>query len=125
MTKAIIQEWHADAVVAFFGAKVAANLELAGKFVEEEARGNLAAISEPEWGRGYRNEIVGRLLTAGVIPEGKGYAAVVGVAKAGGKGGDYHGFFIEVGSATAPAHPWLRPALFNNLAAVKQLLEGK
>lgn len=122
---AIIQEWNTDAVVAFFGAQVAANLELACKFVEEEARGNLEAISEPEWGRPYRTEIVSRLLTSGVSAEGKGYAGVVGVAKSGGKGGDYHGFFIEVGSSTAPAHPWLRPALFNNLAAIKQLLEGK
>lgn len=117
-----IQEWHADEVIARFANATAESLEIAAKFVEEEARANLAAITDPGWGEAYRNEIVGRLLTSFVTKENKEIVAKIGVRVAGGKGGEYHGYYIELGSSTAPAHPWLRPALFENLATIQQLL---
>jgi hypothetical protein len=35
------------------------------------------------------------------------------------------GFYIETGSTTAPAHPWLRPALLTNLRNIVALLGGR
>lgn len=119
-----IEKWDSAAVVSFAGKILAERIETACKFVEVEARNNLNAITEPEWGRAYRTQIVGRLLTSGVIIRGKTIDGYVGVRTRSGKGGDRHGYYIELGSRTAPAHPWLRPALFNNLPHVRQMILG-
>ena len=119
-----IVEWHTKEVVAHFAAELATRLETAAKVVEVDARNNLAAISDPEWGHAYRNEIVGRLLTSFVQHTDKEVLAYIGVRAVSGKGGDSHGFYIETGSTTAPAQPWLRPALFDNEANIMKLLEG-
>jgi hypothetical protein len=49
---------------------------------------------------------------------------VSGVSKSG-TGGRHHGFFIEFGSSTAAAHPWLRPAVFENAKKIVSLLSGR
>lgn len=103
--------------------KLVANMEIACKFVETEARTNLLAIEEPEWGAGYREKIVGRMLTYQVNASDKLIEGVVGVRR-GSKGED-HGYWIETGSKTAPPHPWLRPAVFHNAKTIVALLEGK
>jgi len=121
----VIAAWHADIVKEQTMALVAERLATAAKFVETAARANLAAISDPDWGAGYRNQVVGRLLTSFVAKEDKAVVAKIGVRSVSGKGGDHHGFYIELGSATAPAHPWLRPALFDNQAEIMQILEGR
>lgn len=120
-----IVEWNAAAVRDHFAAILAERLALAGKFVEETARGNLAAINDPDWGEGYRNEVVGRMLTSVVIKDNKGLSVQIGVRRSNGRGGDSHGFYIETGSSTAPAHPWLRPALFEHGRDIQQILEGR
>lgn len=99
------------------------NGEIVGKFVETDARRRLHTITEPEWGEGYRRQIVGRLLTFVVEREAKAVVITVGV-RAGPKG-RFHGFWIEVGTRTEPAHPYLRPAVFDNAREIVALLGGR
>lgn len=99
------------------------NGEIVGEFVEADARRRLLNINDPPWGAGYRREIVARLLR-NEVEEGRN-EVVIRVGVATGAEGRHHGFYIEVGSSTAPAHPFLRPAVFENGARIVALLEGK
>lgn len=112
------QKWKAELVK-----QLEANGEIVGKFVETDARRRLVAIDDPDWGAGYRQQVVARLLTN--VVEKKGNEVVVTVGVAEGSGGRHHGFYIELGSSTAPAHPFLRPAVFENGGQIVALLEGK
>jgi hypothetical protein len=117
-----IRNWNPRAVKDAAIAELMANGEIVGKFVESDARRRLYAIEEPEWGENYRRLIVGRRLTFVVKREPKAIVITVGV-RAGEKG-QYYGFYIEVGSKTSPAHPYLRPAVFNNAREILALLGG-
>ena len=99
------------------------NGEIVGKFVETEARRRLLAISDPKWGEAYRSKLVARLLTYEVETSPKAVTINVGVRTS--SSGSHHGFYIEMGSRTAPAHPFLRPAVFQNAAKIVALLSGK
>lgn len=99
------------------------NGEIVGEFVESDARRRLLAISDPEWGRGYRESVVSRLLTNIVEVEKNEVVIFIGVEKS--SSGTHHGFYIEFGSSTAPAHPFLRPAVFSNAREIFSLLEGR
>jgi len=97
--------------------------KVVGKFVETEARRRLHAIAEPEWGERYRRLIVGRLLTFVVEREARAVVITVGVRR--GEKGRYHGFYIETGTRRQPAHPFLRPAVFDNAKEIVGLLAGR
>lgn len=118
-----ITKWHPERVREAALDELQANAEIAGKFVEEDARRRLYAIAEPEWGEKYRRLIVGRLLTNVVEREAKAVVITVGVA--GGEKGRWYGFYIETGSSTSPAHPFLRPAVFDNARRIVALLAGR
>lgn len=115
--------WTPEPVKQAALAELTANAEIVGKFVETDARRRLLAITEPEWGAGYRQEIVARLLRYEVETSRREVIIRVGVAP--GSSGRHHGFYIEMGSSTAPAHPFLRPAVFENAARIVALLAGK
>jgi len=116
-----VAEWRQREVVEAVRSEVAANMELACKVVEVDARRRLLAIQDPEFGRGYRRILAMFRLISFVETEKKNViAGHVGIPK-GEKGGDY-GFWIEIGSKTAPAQPWLRPALLTNLDNIMALL---
>lgn len=116
--------WKPEGVVRRTAEQVENRIGLAARYVEQDARRRLEAITDPEWGRGYRTQIVGRLLTSFVERSGKNILGHIGVRVAGGKGGEYHGYYIELGSSTAVAHPWLRPALLENRDAILSLFRG-
>lgn len=99
-----------------------ANAELVGKFVETEARRRLLAITDPDWGEVYRG-YVARLIGNEVETDSKGVTIRVGVRP--GKSGSHHGLYIELGSKTAAAHPFLRPAVYENAGKIISLLAGK
>lgn len=122
--KNIELDWRADNVARWTAEQVENRIGLAARYIEQDARRRLEAIADPEWGRGYRTQIVGRLLTSFVERAGKNILGHVGVRVAGGQGGEYHGYYIELGSSTAPAHPWLRPALLENRDAILSLFRG-
>ncbi len=111
--------WNARQVIEVIGDEVAETLEVAGEVVKVDAKRRLLAIRDPEQGRAYRKVLALYRLTTGMIRTPKEVAVKIGIPK-GKKGGDY-GFWIEVGSRTAPAHPWLRPALLTNLRNIMGL----
>jgi len=118
-----ITSWRPQAVREAAVAELESNGAIVGKFVETEARRRLYAISDPEWGEKYRRLIVGRLLTFVVKREPKAVVITVGVA--GGPKGRHHGFWIEIGTRKQPAHPYLRPAVFDNAREIVALLAGR
>ena len=117
-----ITEWNADAVVSEITAAVVANMETAAQVVETDARRRLMAIADPEWGTAYRRSLAMWGLTSVVVVGQREIEAGVGLP--GGKAG-HDGFYIEVGSRTAPAQPWLRPALATNLRRIVALIGGR
>jgi len=118
-----IDRWRAREVMAATRAEVAENMEIAAKLVETEARRNLLHIREPEFGRAYRKVLALYRLTSQVDTERDLIMAQIGIPA--GVKGDSYGFWIEVGSRTAPAQPWLRPALVHNLSKIMGILEGR
>lgn len=117
-----ITEWRQADVIEEIAADVEANMEIAAKAVEADARRNLLKIGAPEWGLGYRKVLALYRLTSFV--ERSARAVEAGIGLPGGKAG-HDGFYIETGSRTAPAHPWLRPALLHNLRHIVRLLAGE
>ncbi len=117
-----ITEWNADEVIAEVSGELAANMETAAQVVETDARSRLLSIGSPDWGAGYRRMLALFRLTSIVHQDDESIVAEVGMPP--GKAG-YDGFYIETGSTTAPAHPWLRPALLGNLSKIAALLRGR
>jgi len=123
VSRIVWRKWNPKAVKDAAIEEIAGSMEIVGKFVETEARRRLLSIADPDWGAAYRRGIVSRLLTYQVSREANAVVCTVGVAV--GSKGRHHGFWIETGSATAPAHPFLRPAVFNNGAKIVALLGGQ
>ena len=123
MSKVVWKNWNPERVIEKVAAETAENMELVCKFVETEARRRLLSISEPEWGAAYRREILARKLTSVVTRKGKAVVGIVGMRT--GKEGRHYGYYIEMGSSTAPAQPYLRPAVFQNAHEIVKLLAGK
>jgi len=118
-----IAEWNQRKVVEAVKAEVAANMEIAATVVEVDARRRLLAIVEPEFGRGYRRVLALYRLISKVVVGENAIEGQIGIPP-GKEGGDY-GFWIETGSHTYAAQPWLRPALMDNLKDILRLLVGR
>lgn len=123
MTGDYTLKWHAPDVRKTVIDELAENGEIVGKFVETDARRRLLAITEPEWGAKYRSQLVARLLTYEVEKLPKEVVIRIGVRATSKE--SHHGFYIELGSKTAPAHPFLRPAVYMNARQIVALLGGK
>ena len=121
-------DWKPDKFKEEIKAKLVANAEIVGKFVEEDARRRLLAIKYPERGSAYRQQYVAREITHEV--EALPNEVVISVGLPPGKrrqtGGftRHVGFYIEMGSATWPANPYLRPSVFSNAKHILALLRG-
>lgn len=108
-----------------------ANGALVGKFVETDAARRLREYPEldtrvdgvPFKGGGAYRAYVASLMGSDVVQDGNSVLILVGVRP--GRGGRHHGLYIELGSRTAPARPFLRPAVFENAGRIVALLEGK
>ena len=118
-----IAEWNQRKVVAAVKAELTANMEIAATVVEVDARRRLLAIVEPEFGRAYRRVLALYRLISRVVVEENAVEGQIGIPP-GKEGGDY-GFWIEVGSHTYAAQPWLRPALVENFKDILKLLAGR
>lgn len=117
-----IEKWNAEKVIEVISDEVAENIEGAAHIVKTDARRNLLKIKEPEWGAAYRRILaLYRLKT--VTRRTKRYVEA-GIGMPAGKKGSDYGYWIETGSSTAPAHPWLRPALLHNLPRIVRLVGG-
>jgi len=118
-----IVEWNERKIIAAVKTEVAANMEIAAAVVEVDARRRLLAIVEPEFGRAYRRVLALYRLISRVVVEENAVEGQIGIPP-GKEGGDY-GFWIEVGSHTYAAQPWLRPALVENFKDILKLLAGR
>ena len=118
-----ITEGRAKELIEQIAAATVDNMEDAAKVVEIDARHRMLSISDPAFGTGYRRVLALYRLKSIVQRAGNVIEGSIGIPP-GQKGGSY-GFWIEVGSKTAPAHPWLRPALLTNLQTIKKLLGAK
>jgi hypothetical protein len=129
MTKGLTQagikldRWQPEVVVEMVKKSLRKNAPMVGKFVEDDARRRLDAIREPSDKRSvnYRNYLSKYILTHSVEEDNKGITILIGM-KIGKSGQTHHGFYIETGSRTAPAQPYLRPALFENGREVESIL---
>ncbi|NUM48734.1 MAG: hypothetical protein HUU38_28845 [Anaerolineales bacterium] len=102
---------------------IVSNASLAGEFLKRSARGHLYNVQEPEWGKNYRNKLVARLIDYEIERTPREVVLRIGVKRS--SSGSHHGYYIELGSRTAPAHPFLRPAVFGNGKKIVGLLSGK
>lgn len=100
--------------------RVADSGQAVGEFVRKDARRRLGGISDPEWGKAYRSFVSG--LTSFEV-EKKTREVVITVGVRGGYS-RWHGYYIEVGTSRRPAHPWLRPAVFENGRQIVGILSG-
>lgn len=123
MSAGYILIWKADELTKKLLGDLSSNAEIVGKFLETDARRRLLAINDPKWGAKYRSQVVARLLAYEVETKPREVIIKVGVRTSGSE--RHHGFFIEFGSRTAPAHPFLRPAVLENAAKIVALLSGK
>lgn len=123
----VIQSWNPEAVRQMVLKTLTDNAELTGKYLETEARRRLDGIKEPSDKRflGYRWFLSKHLLTNTVKVTRDAVVIAVGMKTQAKKGGDRHGFYIEIGSKSAPAQPYLRPAVFQNAREILQLLSGQ
>ena len=121
------RKWDPEVVKAAALAEVGENAEIVGKFVETEARRRLDAIRTPDNKRAvaWRAFLSRWVLTNTVEREPTAVVITVGMKVGPRKGGRTRGFYVETGSSTAPAHPYLRPAVFQNARRIVQLLGGK
>lgn len=115
--------WKPEAFRKQTVANLVENAEIVGKFVETDARRRLLSIRDPKWGEKYRSALVARLLTNEVEVTDKEVIIRVGVRRS--SSGSHHGFYIEMGSKSAPAHPFLRPSVYENAREILALLQGK
>ncbi len=115
--------WTPSDVKAMVADKIFDRMGMAAKLVEDDARRRLDAITKPDTKRdvNYRKYLSKYILTHKVEVDGKSIVGYVGMA-IGKQGQTHHGFYIERGSSTAPAQPYLRPALVQNLKNIMGIL---
>ena len=122
----IFESWTPEKIKQAVSAKLMGNADDTGKFIEEDARRRLDAIRTPDTKRdvNYRRYLSKFILTHAVEKQGEdGFVIAVGM-KIGKDGQRHHGFYIATGSSTAPAHPFLRPAVTQNARDIIELLIG-
>ncbi len=109
-------------------ANLVSNAEIVGKFVESDAKKRILSYQEPDWGEGHR-KYVSKSITHVVEQEERAVVIKVGLPhgkrRKDGTPTRHLGFYIEFGSRTAPAHPYLRPAVFENGRQIVKLLSGR
>ena len=113
-------KWTPDEFKRELIAQLETNGQVVGEFVRQDARRRLNSIGDPDWGRQYRAFVAG-LLGYDIKTSVKEVLITVGV-----RGGysSHHGFYIETGTSRRAAHPWLRPAVFENGKQIVGLLIG-
>jgi len=115
--------WTPEAVKKMAQEKVLERAEDVGKFCETDARRRLDAITSPDTKRDkiYRKYLSDWILTNMVEQDGEDVVIWIGM-KVGKSGQTHHGFYIEIGSTTAPAHPYLRPSVFQSGREIVDML---
>lgn len=118
-----IVSWDSKAVINQAKAILERNADQVGDFIEQDARRRLDSIVTPSdrRSRNYRYYLSRYILDHTVKSDDKNIRIFVGM-KIGKYGQRHHGYYIETGSTTAPAQPYLRPALFSNKKRIPRML---
>ena len=121
------EKWNPKAVREATLKELKANGEIVGKFLDTAAHQNLDAITEPSNPKAvrYRRFLSRWVLTHRVDADENGVTIQVGMRKGPGKAGDMRGFYIEIGSRTAPATSFLRRTILQNKRDILATLVGK
>jgi len=107
--KVTFTDWDTRRVLAMVGGKLVDNMDRACQYAESQAQANAPVM------RGVlKSDITHTVSARANIIEG-----IVGVKKEA-----YWGWFQEVGTQHHAAHPFLRPAVFGNAAAILRILRG-
>lgn len=109
MTK-ILTHWDPEKLKRRVQAQVLDGMDRACHFVVERAR-EYAPVRSGK----LRSEIQYK-----VIPHGTTVEGIIGVGRK-----PYWAWFQELGTVHHPAHPFLRPAVFNSAAEIIRLLVGR
>lgn len=107
----MITQWNAREVKAQISGDVAANMDSVCQFVRDQARGRAPTLT------GLLASSIDYELSAG----GETVSGRVGVKK----GRAFYGWFHEVGTRKMAAHPFLRPAVWENVAEILRRLAGE
>ena len=111
----VIVEWHQREFLAQVSGRVADNLHMACEFAAGEARARAPRRS---------GQLVSDIdIAVEVTAREQEITGWVGVRT--GKKHAFYGYFQEVGTSRMPAHPFLRPAVFNNAARIVAIVSGK
>jgi hypothetical protein len=121
MGKVTFTDWKPQRVKASIADAVEENMKYACVFVQLRARANLMGIANPPEWRRYRQRFLGPLVDFEITKDGDDIIGRVGIRQKEEWRG---GYFIEIGRKNLPAHPWLRPALFNNARDIVRILGG-
>lgn len=126
-------DWDPNKLKARILADLAANGDIVGKFVSDDAKRRLLGYPElnvkvpgkklPYVGGGAYRQYVAGLIGWNVVMEKNAITINVGVRT--GRGGTHHGLYIELGSKTTGPRPFLRPAVLENMAKIVALLAGR
>jgi hypothetical protein len=119
------KSWEQDKLITHIGDNIQKNAEQTGDWIYRQAKDGLDAIQTPSDARSknYRYYLSKYILTHFVERESEMVHIYVGM-KIGKHGQRHHGYYIETGSHTAPAKPYLRNALFNNIRRIVNMLMG-
>ena len=119
-------KWDPAAVKAAVKSQLVENGEIVGKFVENDARRRLDAITKPDNRKAVRwRALLSKWVLTNTVEEEQDAVVIsVGMKRGPKSGGNTRGFYVEIGSKSAPAHPYLRPAVFQNMREIVKLLTG-
>ncbi len=105
-----VRDWNPQRVKAAIAGRLVDNMERVCEFCVDQARARVPRDT-------------GRLadeIDYDVMAHGDEVTGVIGVRKGPG----FYGYFHEVGTSKMAAHPFLRPAVFDNGAQIVRMLGG-
>lgn len=108
----IIKEWRKHEVLAEMAARAVQGMEDACQFAVQEAKARVLVRSGLT-----KSDIIYEVSAWGNVVEGR-----IGIPK--GKRHAWYWIFHELGTSRHPAHPALRPAVFDNAATIVRLIAG-
>ena len=107
-----ITQWNQRAVIAEVSGRVINGMDKACSFAAEIARGKAP----------HRTGFLASQIDYEVQPEGMTIVGRVGVRGVGNRGDAFYGYFAELGTKNMAAHPFLRPAVFENGDEIVKLI---
>lgn len=107
-----VKEWNQKAFIAKVSGQVLSGMDKACQFAAGQAKSRVRK----------RTGLLEGEIDYEVRPERGDVVGYVGVRAESGRSKAFYGYIIEVGGKGHPAHPFLRPAVFENGAEITRLI---